>query len=115
MLLPWTSDQVQGYQASEAARRFWWSILRATCPRLACARFFFAHRRYVGERARCGIDHQYSFVVLAGQKLENTIENPHSGPRFDDSDDEMFVNVDDRSSSSRKAGWVNKARDIPQS
>jgi hypothetical protein len=47
---------------------------------IACAPFFFARRRYVGEHVR--LSHQYHvfIVVIARQHLENALENPALGP-----------------------------------
>src|SRR5467141_1395061 len=91
----------RGYPRHRRARGFWWSILRATCRSLA-RRFFSRTGAMLVSAHDGGVDHHVLVVVIAGQKLENTIEKPRSSP--------IGRNVDGPISNGRNA-QVNPATD----
>src|SRR6202047_2884649 len=78
-LCPASASGCRDYPRHRRARGPWWSILRATCRSLA-RRFFSRTGAVLMSAYDGGIDHHVLVVVIAGQQLENTVENPALRP-----------------------------------
>src|SRR5712671_4464109 len=76
---PGVSIRLQGLPKASTSAWFWWSILRATCRSLA-RRFFSRTGAVLMSAHDGGVDHHVFVVVIAGQQLENTVENPALRP-----------------------------------